>query len=252
VGENTVLTNNASVISIILPVLNEIARINQAIARLRGLRPGAAIEIIVVDGDPRGGTVKAIRDRQVKIAISEEGRARQMNRGASLSSGNVLLFLHADTFLPADALVRIKEAMADGRQVAGAFDLGIRTKRRIFRITEKYAALRTRLTRIPFGDQAIFIRKDYFNSIGGYKDIPLMEDVELMSRIKKAGDAIFIIHEQVMTSARRWEKEGILYCTLRNWALQLSYVLGVPPERLAKWYKPVEKTDVGFRTPHNK
>lgn len=244
--------NNASVISIILPVLNEVARINQAIARLRGLRPGPAIEIIVVDGDPRGGTVKAIRDRQVKTTISEEGRARQMNRGASLASGNILLFLHVDTFLPADALVRVKKAMADGRQVAGAFDLGIRTERRIFRITEKYAALRTRLTRVPFGDQAIFIRKDYFNSIGGYKDIPLMEDVELMRRIRKAGDAIFIIPEQVMTSARRWEKEGILYCTLRNWALQLSYVLGVPPERLAKWYKPVGESGVGFRTPRNK
>ena len=244
--------NNASVISIILPVLNEVARINQAISRLRGLRPGPAIEIIVVDGDPRGGTVKAIRDRQVKTTISEEGRARQMNRGASLASGNILLFLHVDTFLPADALVRVKKAMADGRQVAGAFDLGIRTERRIFRITEKYAALRTRLTRVPFGDQAIFIRKDYFNSIGGYKDIPLMEDVELMRRIRKAGDAIFIIPEQVMTSARRWEKEGILYCTLRNWALQLSYVLGVPPERLAKWYKPVGESGVGFRTPRNK
>lgn len=244
--------NNASVISIILPVLNEVARINQAISRLRGLRPGPVIEIIVVDGDPRGGTVKAIRDRQVKTTISEEGRARQMNRGASLASGNILLFLHVDTFLPADALVRVKKAMADGRQVAGAFDLGIRTERRIFRITEKYAALRTRLTRVPFGDQAIFIRKDYFNSIGGYKDIPLMEDVELMRRIRKAGDAIFIIHEQVMTSARRWEKEGILYCTLRNWALRLSYVLGVPPERLAKWYKPVGESGVGFRTPRNK
>ena len=226
--------NNASVISIILPVLNEVARINQAISRLRGLRPGPAIEIIVVDGDPRGGTVKAIRDRQVKTTISEEGRARQMNRGASLASGNILLFLHVDTFLPADALVRVKKAMADGRQVAGAFDLGIRTERRIFRITEKYAALRTRLTRVPFGDQAIFIRKDYFNSIGGYKDIPLMEDVELKRRIRKTGEGIFIIPQQGKTSCRRGVKKRQLYCTLRKWGLPLCYGLGVPPERVVK------------------
>ena len=185
--------NNASVISIILPVLNEVARINQAISRLRGLRPGPAIEIIVVDGDPRGGTVKAIRDRQVKTTISEEGRARQMNRGASLASGNILLFLHVDTFLPADALVRVKKAMADGRQVAGAFDLGIRTERRIFRITEKYAALRTRLTRVPFGDQAIFIRKDYFNRLGGCIDLPPFWVIAILWRISKNGGAIFFI-----------------------------------------------------------
>jgi rSAM/selenodomain-associated transferase 2 len=229
--------NTVSAISIILPVLQEGGRINQVIAHLRGLHSDAEIEIIVVDGDPQGGTVKAIRDHEVKTAISEKGRARQMNRGAALASGKVLLFLHADTLLPGEGLVRVKAAMADDRYAAGAFDLGIHTERRIFKVTEKYVALRTRLTRVPFGDQAIFVRKDYFNSIGGYKDIPLMEDVELMRRIRKRGDKVFIIPEKVMTSARRWEKEGILYCTLRNWALQLSYALGVPPERLARWYK---------------
>ncbi len=232
------MTNNASVISIILPVLEESRRINQIIDHLRGLRSDAAIEIIVVDGDPQGGTVKAIRDREgVKIALSEKSRARQMNCGAALASGEILLFLHADTLLPGDGLARITATMADGRYAAGAFDLGIRSERRIFKVTEKYVALRTRLTRVPFGDQGIFVRRSYFNSIGGYEDIPLMEDVELMRRIRKRGDRIFIIPEQVMTSARRWEKEGIVYCTLRNWALQLSYVLGVPPERLVKWYR---------------
>jgi len=231
------LTNSTPAISIILPVLNEAGRINEVITHLRGLRFDAAREIVVVDGDPRGGTIAAIRDSGVITSIAEKGRARQMDRGAALASGNVLLFLHADTFLPADALVRVKATMDDDRYVAGAFDLGIHTERRIFRITEQYVAFRTRLTRVPFGDQAIFIRKNYFNGIGGYKDIPLMEDVELMRRIRKRGDKIFIIPEQAMTSARRWEKEGILYCTLRNWALRLSYALGVPPERLAKWYK---------------
>jgi rSAM/selenodomain-associated transferase 2 len=175
-----------------------------------------------------------------------------MNCGAVLASGEVLLFLHADTLLPDDSLARVKAAMADDRYVAGAFDLGIHTERRIFRVTEKYVALRTRLTRVPFGDQAIFVRKDYFNSIGGYKDIPLMEDVELMRRIRKRGDKICIIPEKVMTSARRWEREGILYCTLRNWALQLSYALGVPPERLVKYYKHVDESSAHFQAPNEK
>lgn len=230
------MTNNTSVISTILPVSQESERINGMIAHLRELRSDARMEIIVVDGDLQGGTIKTIRDSEVITAISEEGRAFQMNCGASLATGDILLFLHADTLLPVDALTRIKEAMNDSRFVAGAFDLGIDTGKRIFRITEKYVALRTRLTRVPFGDQAIFVRKNYFDKIGGYKDIPLMEDVEIMRRIRKQGDKILIIPEKVMTSARRWEKEGILYCTFRNWALQLSYALGVPPERLVKWY----------------
>jgi rSAM/selenodomain-associated transferase 2 len=231
------LTNSTSAISTILPVLKESERINEVIAHLRELRSDAGMEIIVVDGDPWGGTIKTIRDSEVITAISEKGRACQMNCGTTLATGDILLFLHADTLLPEDALTRIKAAMNDSRFVAGAFDLGIDTEQRIFRITEKYVALRTRLTRVPFGDQAIFIRKNYFDKIGGYKDIPLMEDVEIMRRIRKQGDKIFIIPEKVMTSARRWEKEGILYCAFRNWALQLSYALGVPPERLVKWYK---------------
>ncbi len=149
----------------------------------------------------------------------------------------MLLFLHADTLLPPQALRLIGTALADTGIVAGAFDLGFDTGKRIFRITEKYAALRTRLTRIPFGDQAIFVRRAYFEKIGGYAEIPLMEDVELMGRIRKRGDRICIIPLKVLTSPRRYEQEGILYCTFRNWALQLCYRAGVSPEKLIKWYR---------------
>jgi hypothetical protein len=99
------------------------------------------------------------------------------------------------------------------------------------------SSFRSRLSRIPFGDQALFIRKEYFNRIGGYKEIPLMEDVELMRRIKRTGDKIWIIPERVMTSARRWEREGVIYCTFRNWTLQILYLLGVSPDKLARFYK---------------
>jgi len=230
------MVNTRALISIILPVLHEAETINTVIAHLRALRHNSLMEIIVVDGDPAGGTLQAIRDNGIVRTLSEPGRARQMNHGASLAKGEILLFLHADTLLPAQALTRIAAALADTRFVAGAFDLGFDTSRSIFRITEKYVALRTRLTRIPFGDQAIFIRRAYFEKIGGYAEIPLMEDVELMRRIRKRDDRICIIPEKVLTSPRRYERDGILYCTFRNWALQVCYKAGVSPEKLVKWY----------------
>jgi hypothetical protein len=120
--------------------------------------------------------------------------------------------------------------------VGGAFDLEIKSKKRIFRLIERAASIRSRLTRIPYGDQAIFLKKSFFDQIGGFKDIPIMEDVELMQRVKKAGQKIKFIPRKVWTAARRWEKEGIVYCTLRNWILISLYMFGVSPEKLNKFY----------------
>ena len=160
-----------------------------------------------------------------------------MNRGAACARGEILLFLHADTLLPPHALDLVRSAMDDLRFVGGAFALGFKTERRIFRITERYDSLRTRLTRVPFGDQAVFIRRKYFEKIGGFLEIPLMEDVELMKRIKMRGDKIVLVPEKVLTSPRRYEREGVIYCTLRNLLVQTLYTCGMPPERLAKWYE---------------
>lgn len=231
------MVNDRAQISIILPVLHEAGTINTVITHLRALQQNSPLEIIVVDGDPSGSTLEAIQDDGIMRTLSEPGRARQMNCGASLAQGENLLFLHADTLLPQQALSRISAALADTRFVAGAFSLGFDTKRSIFKITEKYVSLRTRLTRVPFGDQAIFVRRAYFEKICGYAEIPLMEDVELMRRIRKRGDRICIIPEKVLTSPRRYEQEGILYCTFRNWALQLCYWAGVSPQKLVKWYR---------------
>ena len=229
--------NTRALISVVLPVLHEAGNINAVITHLRGLQQNNPLELIVIDGDPAGSTLQAIRDNNIVRVLSEPGRARQMNQGASLAQGEVLLFLHADTLLPPQALRLIGTALADTGIVAGAFDLGFDTGKRIFRITEKYAALRTRLTRTPFGDQALFVRRAYFEKIGGYAEIPLMEDVELMGRIRKRGDRICIIPSKVLTSPRRYEREGLLYCTFRNWALQLCYRAGVSPEKLLRWYR---------------
>jgi rSAM/selenodomain-associated transferase 2 len=222
-------------ISVVIPVLNEAQAINGSIGHLRSQDP--ALEIIMVDGDPERSTVKAVTDRHVNTAVSLPGRATQMNHGASLARGDILLFLHADTILPPGGIASLREEMQDDRYIGGAFDLGIASKRPLFRVTERYVALRTRLTGIPFGDQAIFLRRSYFKRIGGYAPIPIMEDVELMRRIRRRGDRITVIPRKVMTSPRRWEREGVVYATLRNWTLQLLYLAGVPPERLARLYR---------------
>ena len=224
-------------VSLIIPVLNEAENISEIIQHIRELDADGAVEIIVVDGDPEGSTINTIKDEGVRTVISEKGRARQMNRGAALATSDILLFLHADTFLPSNAFALIQAAMNDKSFVGGAFDLGFNTRRRIFKITEIYVFLRTRLTKMPFGDQAIFIRHHHFEQLGGYRDIPIMEDVELMKCIRKRGDRIQIIPEKVRTSARRYEQEGIVHTTIRNWMLQLQYALGVSPERLVRWYK---------------
>jgi rSAM/selenodomain-associated transferase 2 len=229
--------NTNSAISVIIPVLNEAEGISGLISQLRDLEGGKDVEIIVVDGDPAGCTIKAIRDADVVTAIGGRGRAVQMNRGAALAEGDILLFLHADTLLPRNAFTRIQEAFQEPAYMAGCFDLGIRSARKIFRITERYVALRTRITRTPFGDQAIFIRREYFERIGRYMEIPIMEDVELMRRIRRRGDVICIIPEKVLTSARRWEREGILFTTFRNWMLQTLYCCGVSPKHLARFYR---------------
>jgi rSAM/selenodomain-associated transferase 2 len=222
--------------SIIIPVLNETAAINDLLAHLQSLDRQKEVEILVIDGDPEGKTLNAIFREDVHRILSPQGRGRQMNEGAKKARGEILLFLHADTGLPQDALRLIDDTMQNRRVVGGAFDLGFPSSRFAFRVIAGMASLRSRLTRVPFGDQALFLRRDYFERIGGYKEIPLMEDVELMERIRRHGDPIAIIGKPVLTSTRRWEKDGLLRCTLRNWLLQLFYLFGVPPERLARHY----------------
>jgi len=223
--------------SFIIPVLHEADRINDLIGHLRQLDPEKSSEIIVADGAPEEDTLHAIRDDRIIKISSEKGRARQMNAGASAAKGNVLIFLHADTELPSSGLKRLNEFINRNEYAGGAFDLGIKSDKRIYRIIALLGSLRSRLNRIPYGDQAIFVRRDYFNKIGGYKDIPLMEDAELMRRMKKSGEQIFIFRDRVMTSSRRWEEEGVIYSILRNWTLQIFYFLGVSPHKLLNFYK---------------
>lgn len=223
-------------ISIIIPVLNEQKTINETIEKIYASNQ-VVFEIIVVDCDPKGSTIESIKKSNVIKLISQRGRAKQMNTGAKKASGKTLLFLHSDTELPNDALNKISTLFDKTNYVAGAFDLEINDKKPIFRIIEKVASFRSRLTSIPYGDQAIFVDKDYLKKIGGFSDIPLMEDVELMQRVKKLKGKIHIFEETVKTSSRRWKKEGVFYCTIRNWFLIGFYCFGVSPEKLVRFYK---------------
>jgi len=229
---------NQDTFSVIVPVLNEAGTIGVLLNHLRSLDTTEKTEIIIVDGDPDCTTTHAITDSNVTTLSSKGGRARQMNAGAAVASGEILIFLHADTELPTNALGIISTVMGQGRYIGGAFDLGIKSDRFAYRLIAKAASLRTRVTRIPYGDQAIFMRRDFFCNIGGYRDIPIMEDVEIMQRVKKLGERIYLIRDRVQTSPRRWEREGILYCTVRNWLLSSLFYMGVSPEKLSRMYAP--------------
>ena len=238
-------------ISVIIPVLNENHIINQTIMHLDSLNRNAIAEIIVVDGNPLGSTINGISKGSVKKITAPSGRGVQMNTGAISAQGDHLLFLHADVRLPIDAFEKIAATLVQKHVAAGAFSLGISSPRKAFRIIERGVAFRGRLTQIPYGDQAIFMNKKLFFQLGGFKEILLLEDVELMRRIKKKGGKIIILPAKVQASARRWEKEGILYCTLRNHTLILLYLLGVSPARLAKLYRSgAPPSGCGFRPLH--
>jgi len=223
--------------SVIIPVLHEASVINSCIKDIFSRHSGSSLEIIVVAADTDDRTPAAVKHEHVTTLTAATGRARQMNAGAQAARGRVLVFLHADTRLPDAAFPRMRETVNGSRYVGGAFDLGIDSARPVLKLIALAGSCRSRLTRIPYGDQCIFLNRDYFMRIGGFADIPLMEDVELMRRIKKNGGRIRIIPERVLTSPRRWHQEGILYTTIRNWTLVCLYLLGCRPDRLRRWYR---------------
>lgn len=223
--------------SVIIPVLGEQERIGLCLKSLRTQGFIDSRQVIVVDGDPAGSTIDFVREGDVLCLKSAAGRARQMNAGAAVAEGDILLFLHADTTLPPGGLEKISRIMAARHCVGGAFDLAIDSNSLFLRYIARRASFRSRLNRVPYGDQAIFIDRAYFDNLGGFKDIPIMEDVDLMRRIKRDRRKIHIFRDRVITSARRWEAEGPLYTTVRNQCLMLLYCLGVSPEKLSRFYR---------------
>ncbi|GAU09758.1 TIGR04283 family arsenosugar biosynthesis glycosyltransferase [Desulfoplanes formicivorans] len=225
-----------TIVSVIVPVYREGATINPIIDHLHaGLSPED--EILVVDGAMELDTLHQLRSPRPCRVASLPGRAVQMNRGAEQARGDILLFVHADTLLPDGWRDMIVQALSDPRVVAGAFELRIHHPALWFRIIERTANLRTRFTRVPYGDQALFFRTDYFRSLRGFPEISIMEDVAIMAGIRRRGDRIALVKHPVHTSARRWEKEGVVWGTLRNWGLRILYHLGVDPGILVRFYR---------------
>ncbi|MGD9610251.1 MAG: TIGR04283 family arsenosugar biosynthesis glycosyltransferase [Desulfovibrionaceae bacterium] len=222
-------------VSVIVPVLAEGARISALVDHLRVVGYGTPLEIVVVDGDPAGSTLAALDRTGIVTLTAPRGRASQQNAGAAAASGDILVFLHADTRLPAGALAAITRSLA-GSHRAGAFSLSIRSRHPWLRLVAAGANLRSRLFGLPYGDQAFFFRRDLFDVLDGFPDIPIMEDVALMRALARTGERPVILPERVSTSARRWQAEGLLRATARNLALLLGYLCGVPAKRLAAWY----------------
>jgi rSAM/selenodomain-associated transferase 2 len=221
-------------LSVVIPALDEAPNLARLLPELRRACPGA--EIIVVDGGSHDGTADvAMGQTGVQLLEGARGRARQMNAGARQAGGDVLLFLHADTWLPDGAPVTIAAALADPAVVGGRFDVRFHSRRRVLRIVAWFMNARSRVTSICTGDQAIFVRRADFEAVGGYPDIPLMEDIELCRRLKARG-RLAALRARATTSARKWEREGPLRTIGLMWALRLLYFCGVDPPRLYRWY----------------
>ncbi|MBI5101151.1 MAG: TIGR04283 family arsenosugar biosynthesis glycosyltransferase [Nitrospirae bacterium] len=224
----------AGVISVIIPTLNEEDRIRRCIEGLLG--GGGGCEIIVADGGSSDRTREFAESYPgVAVVLSERGRGVQMNAGARAASGEVLVFLHADTLLEAGWTEELISVLKRGPISGGAFTFSIRSPLWKFRLVEAWVKLRVKLCCLPYGDQAIFVRKSAFELIGGYKNIPLMEDVDFIGRLKETGPVV-ILDKKAATSARRWSKKGLVTTAAINQCVMLLYRCGAAPGRLARIY----------------
>ncbi|MGH8273902.1 MAG: TIGR04283 family arsenosugar biosynthesis glycosyltransferase [Gammaproteobacteria bacterium] len=225
----------AASVSVVMPVLNEAAALPAALAALTSWR-AAGTEIIVADGGSTDASA-AIAAEAADCIIAPRGRARQMNAAAAHAKGDILLFLHADTRLPSDALTAVRAARAHGARW-GFFALAIEGSHPMLRVVARLATWRSRLSHIATGDQAIFVARELFAEIGGFPDIPLMEDIALSRRLRaRSRPARLRLH--ATTSGRRWERYGAARTIFLMWRLRLAYAIGVAPERLARRYDEV-------------
>jgi rSAM/selenodomain-associated transferase 2 len=219
-------------ISVIIPTCNEADSVGESIA---SAQTEVGIEITVVDGRSEDGTIDAAEAAGARTMVSPHGRGSQMNAGAAEANGDILLFLHADTVLPEDYTQYVRKAMLQAGAVAGAFRLSINSPERSLRRVEWLANWRSRHMLLPYGDQAIFMRSEVFEEMGGFPEIPIMEDFELMRRLKRRG-RIEVVKASIQTSPRRWLDVGVLRATIVNQAVIVAYFLGVPISRIADLY----------------
>lgn len=221
-------------LSIVIPVLNEAMHLTCHGDHLRSLR-SAVHDLIVVDGGSTDNTVALARRFTDRVIITQRGRALQMNAGARLARGDVLLFLHADSVLSREAIDDIGKEMARSNALWGGFNVRLIGQHPLFRLIEAMMNWRSRLTGIHTGDQLLFVQRKLFESIGGFPPIPLMEDIAISKLLKRRARPVRIKH-QILTSSRRWEHNGILRTVATMWGLRLAFFLGVNPQTLHRYY----------------
>ena len=222
-----------SKISIIIPTLNEAETIGPLLSLLEGI-PGT--EVIVVDGGSNDGTASVAEKAGVRVIKTAAGRALQLNKGAEAAGGEIFLFLHCDTRLPPGFAEQVRETAGRPGVATGAFSCSIDGSGVGFRVLERLINFRSRVLQMPYGDQALFMTREMFSGAGGFPLQPVMEDFELVRRLKRRG-RVSILSSRSVTSARRWKRGGILKTTAVNQAIIICYLLGVSPERLAGWYR---------------
>ncbi len=230
---------NEAKISIIIPVLNEEKTITSVLSKLQ---KAPNLELIIVDGGSIDSTVNIAQTfgKNAKIELrvikTQRGRAHQMNAGAKLATGEILLFLHADTQLPDQFEKWVRQTVDQLNVIAGAFELKIAASVGGLRWVERGVKWRSQFLQMPYGDQAIFLKASRFWEVGGFPELPLMEDFELVRQLRRRGK-IALVPVAVTTSGRRWQKFGVLRTTLINQIIIIAYLLGVSPETLAHWYR---------------
>jgi rSAM/selenodomain-associated transferase 2 len=222
-------------LSIIIPVLDEEAEIAGALAALASLRARGA-EVIVVDGGSRDRTLELALPLADHAFSAPRGRASQMNAGAAAANGDALLFLHADTRLPQEADRLVTDGLARSGRGWGRFDVRIAGRHPLLRVVAAMMNMRSRLTGVATGDQAIFVARALFRQVGGFPEIPLMEDVALSRKLKRVGPPL-CLSARALTSGRRWETHGVMRTIVLMWRLRFAYSLGAEPARLARLYR---------------
>ncbi len=223
-------------ISIIIPVLNEAKNIQDTLALIQNHVVSSRIEIIVVDGGSSDNTVSIAKKLGVRVIDAPaRGRAKQMNAGAAIAKGDILLFLHADTKLPNNYDQLITNTLRQPNAIAGAFELAIDSPRKSLRFIEALVKLRAHIFSLPYGDQALFMKRSTFNKVGGFPNLAIMEDFALVKQLKHQGK-IAIAPAAVTTSSRRWDKLGVWRTTFINQLMIIGYYLGISPDKLRKFY----------------
>lgn len=223
-------------LTIVMPVLNEAVALPGVLTALPA-QPTPGVQLVVADGGSTDGTVALVQAAGAVVVAAPRGRARQMNAGAAAAQGTHLLFLHADTLLPAGALAAVRAALqAGGPHAWGRFDVRISGQHPMLRVIAWFMNQRSRLSGIATGDQALFMTRAAFDAVGGFPDQPLMEDVEMSVRLKRLS-APHCLRLRVQTSGRRWEQRGLWRTMALMWRLRLAYWMGASPEVLARSYR---------------